>query len=90
MGASFIQKGMKAIPMCLITGIVHGILEAIVVMMFFMGGISSPAEGYSITAMVIITGVGTFAHHCVDFAIAYIVGKALARAKMLKPLPKLF
>lgn len=90
MGSYFIKKGMKAIPICVLTGIVHGLIEAIVVMIFFMGGISNPAEGYSITAMVIITAVGTIAHHCVDFIIAYIVGKALVRAKMLQPLPKLF
>ena len=40
--------------------------------------------------MVIITAVGTMAHHIVDFIIAYAVGKGLASAKMLPPMPRLF
>lgn len=90
MGAALIKKGMKAIPICILTGIVHAVAEGIVVMIFYIGGFSTPNAGYTIASLVIITIVGTFIHHCVDFAIAYIVGKALARAKMLAPMPKLF
>lgn len=89
MGAFLIKKGMKAIPLCLITGVVHSVIEGIVVMIFFTGGLSTPAEGYSIAALVWITIVGTLAHHCVDFIISYAVGKGLARAKMLPKMPKL-
>ena len=89
LGAYFIKKGMRAIPLCLITGVIHSVIEGIVVMIFFTGGLSTPTEGYSIAALVWITIIGTMAHHCVDFIIAYIVGKGLSRAKMLPQLPKL-
>ena len=89
LGAFLVKKGMKLLPLCLITGVVHAILEGIVVMIFFTGGLSTPTEGYSIAALVIITIVGTFAHHVVDFIISYVVAKALAKAKMLSPIPKI-
>ena len=90
MGAFLIKKGMRLVPLALITGIVHAIFEGIVVWIFFAGGLSVPTEGYSIFALVIITIVGTFAHHIIDFVISYVVGKALAKAKMIPALPKLW
>lgn len=89
MGAGLIKHGMKAIPVCLLTGIVHAIVEAIVVLIFFATGASTPQEGYSVISMTLITGVGTLAHHIVDFIIAYIVAKALSKAKFMANLPKL-
>ncbi len=89
LGAFLIKKGMRAIPLCAITGVLHSVLEGIVVMIFFAGGFSAPTEGYSIISLVWITIIGTMAHHCVDFVIAYAVGKGLSRAKMLPPMPKL-
>lgn len=89
MGAFMIKKGMKLLPVCILTGIVHSILEGLVVLIFYAGGISEPTAGYSIAALVIITIAGTLAHHIVDFAISYVVGKALARAKMLPEMPKI-
>lgn len=89
MGAGMIKKGMRVLPVCILTGIVHSILEGLVVMIFYVGGISEPTAGYSIAALVIITIVGTFAHHIVDFIISYVVGKALVRAKMLPAMPKI-
>lgn len=90
LGAFFIKRGMKLIPLALITGVIHAVFEGIVVMIFFMGGLSQPASGYSVAALVWITVIGTFAHHCVDFVISYAVGKALAKAKLMPVLPKLF
>ena len=89
MGALFIKRGMCAIPLCLTTGAVHSLIEGLVVLIFYLGAFAAPADGYSVFAMVLITIFGTLAHHCVDFIIAYIVGKALGRAKMLPPMPKL-
>lgn len=89
LGAIFIKKGMKAIPVCVLIGIVHALLEALVVLAFFALGASTPKEGYSIISMTLITAVGTFAHHCIDFAIAYAVAKALSKAKFVANLPKL-
>lgn len=86
-GVYLIKSGMRAIPLCAVTGLIHGILEGIVVMIFFAGGLSTPAAGYSITALVLITVIGTFIHHCVDFAIAYVVAKPLAKMNALPLLP---
>lgn len=89
LGAYFISKGMRAVLLCAITGVVHAVIEGIIVMIFYVGGFSTPNAGYTIASLVIITIIGTFIHHCVDFAIAYVVGKSLARAKMISHLPKL-
>lgn len=89
MGALFIKRGMRVIPLCLTTGAVHSLIEGLVVLIFYLGAFAAPADGYSVAAMVWITIFGTLAHHCVDFIISYIVGKALSREKMLPPMPKL-
>ena len=89
MGAGLIKYGMKALPVCLLTGVVHAIIEAIVVLIFFATGASTPQEGYSVISMTLITGVGTFAHHVVDFIIAFAVAKALSKAKFMTNLPKI-
>lgn len=86
-GALLIQKGFKAIPLCAITGFIHSVLEGIVVLIFFAGGLSTPTAGYSIALLVVITIVGTLIHHCVDFAIAYIVAKPLVKARFIGKLP---
>ncbi len=89
MGAMLIKRGMKVLSLCVLTGVVHSVFEGIVVMVFYAGGLSTPTAGYSIAALVGITIVGTFIHHVVDFIISYAVGKALAKAKMLPPMPKI-
>ncbi len=89
LGAYLISKGIRAILLCAITGVVHSVIEGIIVMIFYVGGFSAPNAGYTIASLVIITIIGTFIHHCVDFAIAYAVGKGLSRAKMIPRLPKL-
>lgn len=87
MGTFLVKKRMRLLPVCVLTGIVHSILEGIVVWIFYIGGLATPTAGYTIMALVLITVVGTFAHHVVDFIIATCVGKGLARAKMLPKLP---
>ena len=89
-GAVLIKKKVGAIPLCLITGIIHAALESLTVLIFYIGVFAVPPESYSVNMMVIITVVGTMAHHIVDFIIAFAVGKGLASAKMLPPMPSLF
>ena len=90
MGAALIRKRMNATLICILTGIVHAIFEGVVVMVFYVGGISAPNAGYTISMLVLITVIGTFAHHIVDFIISYIVGKALVKAKAIPQLPKIW
>ncbi len=86
---SAIKRGMTAVPLCVVTGIIHAVLEGLVVLIFFVGGLSTPTAGYSVAALVIITVAGTLAHHTVDFIIAYVVGGALHKARLMPALPKL-
>lgn len=88
-GAYLIKKGMTAVPLCVVTGIIHAVLEGLVVLIFFAGGLSTPTAGYSVTALVIITVAGTLAHHTVDFIIAYVVGSALHKTRLMPGLPGL-
>lgn len=87
LGAYMIKKGWNAIAVCLLTGIVHAVFEGIVVWIFFAAGLSEPAAGYSVLALIYITMIGTYLHHIVDFIIAYIVGTALTKAKAIPQLP---
>lgn len=88
-GTYCIKKGMTAVPLCGVTGLIHAFLEGAVVLIFFAGGLSTPSSGYSITMMVIITCVGTLVHHIIDFIISYAVGGALHKAKLMPKLPPL-
>ncbi len=88
-GALLIKRKAGIISLCLITGIIHAALEGLTVLIFYAGAFSTPPSGYSAEVMVIITAVGTMAHHIVDFIIAYAVGKGLASAKMIAPMPAL-
>ena len=89
-GALLIKKCMRAVPLCIITGIIHAVFEGIVVMIFFTTGLSTPTDGYSISALVLITVIGTLAHHCIDFIIAYIIAKPLSKTKAITTLPPLW
>lgn len=86
-GALLIKNGIKALPLCLITGIIHSLLEGVVVLIFFVGGYNDPNPNYSNLALAMITVIGTLVHHCVDFAIAYAVAKPLEKSKFIHQLP---
>lgn len=88
-GAFSLVKGMKIIPVCGITGLIHAFLEGFVIIVFFAMGWDSPKEGYSNIYMFWITVGGTFAHHIVDFIISYVVINALSKAKLMKRPPEL-
>ncbi len=90
LGAYMIKKRWNAIFVCLLTGILHSVFESLVVWVFFSVGLSAPATGYSVPAMIYITAIGTFLHHIADFVIAYIVGIALHKAKAIPQLPKIW
>ena len=61
-GAILIKRKVGVIPLCLITGVIHAVLEGLTVLVFYAGGFAEPAESYSANMMVIITAVGTMAH----------------------------
>jgi len=85
-GAYMIKKRINLTLICGTTGIIHGIFEGIVVMIFFATGAKVDAN-YSTMAMTWITVFGTIAHHIVDYIIAVVVATALAKAHMMPALP---
>lgn len=90
-GAFMIQKRCNLILTWLVTTVLHALFEAIVVWLFFLGGISAPPAGYSSMIMVLITAIGTAGHHTVDYIIAYIImAAALVRMKAVPPIPHLW
>ena len=72
-----LKNPLNVFLMLLITGIVHGLLEVLVVIPFGFGG-----EKLMFTVAVL--GGGTIIHNAIDFGIAYAVYKALSVAKLIK------
>lgn len=71
-GAKIIIKNQSYVKAAAITAPIHGILEMIVVI---------PFVGFNLYQLLIITAVGGILHHCVDSVIAYVLVKAVARAR---------
>lgn len=71
LGAKMMQKRKSFLEVILVTGLVHGIYEGLIIMPFL-------AKGNKLTvAAVAITAIGTFVHHLVDAAIGYSIGVPL-------------
>lgn len=71
-GAEFIQKHKYYLKMSLLTSIIHGALEAIVVIPFI---------GFDIYQLLIVTGVGAVLHHLLDSTLAYGILNVMAKGR---------
>ena len=71
-GAQIIIKNKSYIKAAAITAPIHGLLEALVVIPFI---------GFDIYQLLIVTAVGSILHHAVDSLIAYVIVKAVAKAR---------
>jgi len=71
-GARIVLKDKNFKKAILITGPIHGILEALVVI---------PFVGGDIYQILIVTGVGAFIHHYVDGTISYVLAEAVAKSR---------
>lgn len=71
-GARFIQKNKSYLKMSLFTSIIHGALEALVVIPFI---------GFDIYQLVIVIGVGAVLHHLVDSSIGYGLVSIMAKSR---------
>ncbi len=87
---SYIITHTKAnlVTICVVTALIHAVLEGVVVMIFFATGLSAPQAGYSTEILALITVAGTFLHHIVDYIIACAVYKGLIRAKAVPAIPQ--
>lgn len=71
-GAKIVLKNKNFKKAIIITGPIHGILEALVVIPFI---------GFDLYKLLIVTGVGTFIHHYIDGAISYLLAEAIAKSR---------
>lgn len=65
----------------LATGVLHGVMEAVVVTVFWFSGM--PMEGTFASTVLGLVGLGTLVHSLVDFALALLVWKPVSRAVRL-------
>lgn len=71
-GARIVLKDKNFKKAILITGPIHGILEALVVI---------PFVGGDMYQILVVTGVGTFIHHYIDGAVSYVLAEAVAKSR---------
>ncbi len=87
-GALMVSKKMSIVYVGIVTAILHAVFEIIVAYIFFIFGLANP--GASLVSYIFITiGVGTLIHHIVDYIIAIVLIKALAKTKAIKDIPSL-
>lgn len=72
-----LQRPVSNIAFCSVLALVHGVCEVIVVILFYFGGMLNEGfynNGFAFSVLLLV-GVGTFVHSCVDFAIALVIWK---------------
>ncbi len=79
-GAAMLKKKMNIITVGVVTAIIHGLCEAIVVYVFLALGWTTSTDSYLEIAFY-TNGIGTVVHHAVDYIIAVILIKALQKTK---------
>ncbi len=89
-GAYMIKKGTNVTLTGISTALLHGLFEALTVFLFLSMNWTKGAESSIFEMAFYVTGVGTIIHHLVDYIIAIILVKALAKTKAIKNIPKLF
>ena len=81
-GAYMIKKKVNIAAVGAITAVVHAICEAIVVYVFLSLGWTTSNDSFVKIAFY-TTGIGTLIHHTIDYIIAIILVKALAKTKAI-------
>lgn len=71
-GAKIIIKNKSYVKAAIITAPIHGLLEMIVVIPFI---------GMNAYQLFVVTAIGGMLHHCADSVIAYVLVKAIAKAR---------
>ena len=90
-GAFMVKRRCNLISIGLVTAVLHGIFEGLVVYLFLAMGLTTPNNGEPLlyTAFY-VTGIGTLIHDLIDYVIACVLGFALVKAKMLPTLPPIW
>ncbi len=90
-GAVLIQKNYvnirdhgKLVILCLLLAIIHGMMEVAVTVPFYFSGALS--EGFYANSfaygVLLLVGVGTVIHSCIDFVITVFIVKILKKARV--------
>ena len=87
-GAYMVQKRCSIVLTGIVTAVLHALFEALTVYIFLALGWTK-GEGSFVTIAFYTTGIGTLLHHIIDYIIAFVLLKALAKTKALAELPKL-
>ena len=82
LGYKMITKKWNTLLVVLITGLLHAGAEMIVGLVS-IPFIVTPAGGL-LKYIIITVGLGTFIHHCIDFAISIVILYALKSARLVK------
>ena len=84
-GSVWLQKKPETLnhwgPMSLfvlVTGLLHGIAEALVSTWFYFGGNIDQSKGF-FTTIVLLVGVGTLVHHTIDFVFSVLIWKPVEK-----------
>lgn len=86
-GAYMLCKKKNLVLVGVITALLHAAFEALTVYIFFAMGWTPSDSGL---VLAYTTGVGTLIHHAIDYVIAIVLIKALAKTGAVKNVPKLF
>ena len=85
LGAIWLQKKPETLNhwgstllFVLVTGLLHGVAEALVATWFYFGGSIDQSKGF-FTTIVLLVGVGTLAHHAVDFVLSVLIWKPVEK-----------
>ena len=81
-GYKMLKSKWNVFLVLLLTGLLHAGAE-MVVGLFSIPFIATPAGGL-LKYIIITIGLGTFIHHCIDFAISIVIFYALKSARLLK------
>ena len=77
----FLNKPSKAVIFAIVTGLIHAVCEVLIVSLFYFGE-NLTAGFYDngfLRSVILLVGVGTVVHSCIDFTIALGIWKALGR-----------
>lgn len=85
-GAYMVVNKKSLVLVGIVTAVLHAAFEAVMVYVFFAMGWTPSDSGL---LLAYTTGVGTLIHHVIDYVIAVVLLKALAKTKAIKDLPKL-
>lgn len=71
---------------CLATALIHGALELGIICTLYLGGLAGIAEKFSgsFTTILLLVGLGTIIHSCVDYAVSYLVWLAIRKFPGIK------